>query len=282
MSRLAVRRRILAIDADHPSGWGRVDTLSVEEPLEIRVGGQPYTVTMRTPGHDVELAQGLLAAEGVITALEDVRTARYCAGSVRDDASGQAVNTYNVLDLQLAAGVEVPRERLRQVVTSSACGVCGSQSIDLLRTRVPWDLGADDVRVGASAVLAMPGALREAQKVFASTGGLHGVGLFDSSGRLLVAREDVGRHNATDKVVGWAMQQGLRPARGTVLFVSGRTSFELAQKAAMAGVPVLAGISAPSSLAVEVAEEVGITLIGFVRGARMNVYTRPERVTLPG
>ena len=271
MSRLTSRHRILAIDADHPAGWGRVDTLSVEEPLEIRVGGEPYTVTMRTPGHDVELAQGLLAAEGVITTLEDVRTARYCAGSVMDDATGQPVNTYNVLDLRLAPGVEVPRERLRQVVTSSACGVCGTQSIDLLRTQVE-----------AATVLAMPGALREAQKVFSSTGGLHGVALFDASGRLLVAREDVGRHNATDKVVGWAMQQGLRPARGTVLFVSGRTSFELAQKAAMAGVPVLAGISAPSSLAVEVAQEVGMTLIGFVRGERMNVYTHPERIILPG
>lgn len=282
MSRLTSRHRILAIDADHPAGWGRVDTLSVEEPLEIRVGGEPYTVTMRTPGHDVELAQGLLAAEGVITTLEDVQTARYCAGSVMDDATGQPVNTYNVLDLRLAPGVEVPRERLRQVVTSSACGVCGTQSIDLLRTQVPWDLHADDVQVEAATVLAMPGALREAQKVFSSTGGLHGVALFDASGRLLVAREDVGRHNATDKVVGWAMQQGLRPARGTVLFVSGRTSFELAQKAAMAGVPVLAGISAPSSLAVEVAQEVGMTLIGFVRGERMNVYTHPERIILPG
>ena len=268
MSRLTSRHRILAIDADHPAGWGRVDTLSVEEPLEIRVGGEPYTVTMRTPGHDVELAQGLLAAEGVITTLEDVRTARYCAGSVMDDATGQPVNTYNVLDLRLAPGVEVPRERLRQVVTSSACGVCGTQSIDLLRTQVPWDLHADDVQVEAATVLA--------------TGGLHGVALFDASGRLLVAREDVGRHNATDKVVGWAMQQGMRPARGTVLFVSGRTSFELAQKAAMAGIPVLAGISAPSSLAVEVAQEVGMTLIGFVRGQRMNVYTHPERIILPG
>lgn len=147
---------------------------------------------------------------------------------------------------------------------------------------MPWDLHADDVQVDAATVLAMPGALREAQKVFSSTGGLHGVALFDASGRLLVAREDVGRHNATDKVVGWAMQQGMRPARGTVLFVSGRTSFELAQKAAMAGIPVLAGISAPSSLAVEVAQEVGMTLIGFVRGQRMNVYTHPERIILPG
>lgn len=282
MSRITARRRITAVDASHPGGVGRIDTVVMEEPLEIRLGGAPYTVTMRTPGHDVELAQGLLNAEGIITRLEDVATARYCAGSVMDDETGNPANTYNVLDIRLAPGVVVPEGRVRRAVTSSACGVCGTESIDLLRTQTHFDIATDGVRVRAEALLAMPDALREAQKVFSSTGGLHGVALFTPEGEMLVAREDVGRHNATDKVIGWAMQHGRYPATESVLFVSGRTSFELAQKAAMAGVPVLAGISAPSSLAVDVADELGITLAGFVRGDRMNIYTHPERIVLEG
>lgn len=282
MSRITARRRITAVDASHPGGVGRIDTVAMEEPLEIRLGGAPYTVTMRTPGHDVELAQGLLNAEGIITRLEDVATARYCAGSVMDDETGNPANTYNVLDIRLAPGVVVPEGRVRRAVTSSACGVCGTESIDLLRTQTHFDIATDGVRVRAEALLAMPDALREAQKVFSSTGGLHGVALFTPEGEMLVAREDVGRHNATDKVIGWAMQHGRYPATESVLFVSGRTSFELAQKAAMAGVPILAGISAPSSLAVDVADELGITLAGFVRGDRMNIYTHPERIVLEG
>lgn len=290
MSRLTRRRRILAIDADHPGGWQRVDTLSVEEPLEIRIGGQPYTVTMRTPGYDVELAHGLLSADGVISCAQDIRAARYCAGATQPyhsdetDAltSGLACdtltsNTYNVLDITLASGGSVASRRTHLTMTS-ACGVCGTQSIAALRTALPWDLTDDTLSVSAETILAMPERLRQAQSVFHTTGGLHGVALFDTDGQLLVAREDVGRHNATDKVVGWAMCHGRRPARGTILCVSGRTSFEIIHKAAMAGIAVVAGISAPSSLAVEMADELGITLIGFVRAPRMNIYTHPQRV----
>lgn len=276
--RLAQRRRIVTIDADHPRGIGRRDTLAVEEPLEIRVGGRPYTVTMRTPGHDVELAHGLLASEGIIHDREDLLTARYCAGSVMDDELGQEVNTYNVLDVGLAPGVHLPEERVRSLVTTSACGVCGTASIDQLRQETRFDLREDDVRIDPATILALPERLRAAQATFETTGGLHASALFDAEGNLLVAREDVGRHNATDKVVGWAMQNGRRPARGCVLMVSGRTSFELAQKAALAGIPVLAGVSAPSSLAVDVAEATGLSLAGFVRGDRMNLYAHAERV----
>lgn len=277
MRRLSQRRRIVVIDAAHPAGIGRRDTLAVEEPLEIRLGGVPYTVTMRTPGHDVELAHGLLASEGIIAGAEDLLTARYCAGSVMDDELGPA-NTYNVLDIGLAPGVRLPTERLRSLVTTSACGVCGTASIDHLRQEQVFDLTQDDVRVDPQVLLSLPTTLRAAQATFATTGGLHASALFDADGELLVAREDVGRHNATDKVIGWAMQNGRRPARGCVLMVSGRTSFELAQKAALAGIPVLAGVSAPSSLAVDVAQATGLTLAGFVREDRMNIYAGAGRV----
>lgn len=280
MSRVTTRHKVVVVNPNSPQGARRVDTLAVEEPLEIRVNGAPYTVTMRTPGHDIELVHGLLAAEGLIDSVDDVYSARYCAGSVMDDETGQPQNTYNVLDLQLRAGLTVPDDRLRRQVTSSACGVCGTQSIELLTQQQHFDLATDDVTVEAATLLGLPDKLREAQRTFASTGGLHGVALFSADGELLVAREDVGRHNATDKVIGWAMQNDRRPARGTVLMVSGRTSFELAQKATLAGIPVLAGISAPSSLAVEVADATGLTLAGFVRGDRMNLYSHPERIKL--
>lgn len=281
MSRVTTRHPMIAVTADNPGGLRRVDTLAVEEPLEIRLGGVPYTVTMRTPGHDIELVHGLLAAEGIIRGTDDVVAARYCAGSVVDDETGTPQNTYNVIDVQLAPGVVVPTDRLRRNVTSSACGVCGSASIEMLRQDATVDLADDPVQLPGAVLLSLPDRLREVQKTFASTGGLHGVALFTADGELLCAREDVGRHNATDKVVGWALQHGHRPARGTVLMVSGRTSFELAQKAVLAGIPVLAGISAPSSLAVDVADATGLTLAGFVRGDRMNIYSHPERITLP-
>lgn len=269
------RVRVLTIDAGDRTM--RPDALAVEEPLEIRVGGEAYTTTMRTPGHDIELAHGLLAAEGIIGRPADVSTMRYCAGSVTDE-DGIAQNTYNVLDVQVAPGVVVPEGRRRASVTTSACGVCGTASIELLRGRPEFDLASDAARVPAGTFLALPNRLREAQKAFDTTGGLHAAGLFTATGEPLVVREDVGRHNAVDKVVGWALLNGRRPASGTILFVSGRTSFELAQKAVLAGIPMLAGVSAPSSLAVEVAEEFGLTLLGFVRDARMNVYAHAERV----
>ena len=286
MGRVTVRRRVVAIarpDAAAPCGTvGRMDTLAVEEPLEIRVAGAPYTTTMRTPGHDVELAHGLLAAEGLIEGAEDVATARYCAGSVTDGAGGTPQNTYNVLDVALAGGRDIPPERRRTLLTTSACGVCGTASIELLAARRPYDLREDALRVPAELVLALPERLREAQRTFATTGGLHAAGLFTAAGELLVVREDVGRHNAVDKVVGWALLNGRRPGRGLVLVVSGRTSYELATKTVMAGIPLLAGVSAPSSLAVEVAEASGLTLAGFVRQDRMNVYAGAERIEVAG
>lgn len=284
MGRVTVRRRVVAITRPEPGApvrqVDRIDTLAVEEPLEIRVGGEAYTTTMRTPGHDVELAHGLLSAEGIIDAAADVVTARYCAGSVREDPAGTPQNTYNLLDVALAEELVVPPQRRRSTLTTSACGVCGTASIELLQARRPVELTEDRVRVGADLILALPDRLRAAQKAFDTTGGLHAAGLFTAAGELLVAREDVGRHNAVDKVVGWALLHGHRPGRGLILMVSGRTSYELAQKAVMAGIPILAGVSAPSSLAVEVAQESGLTLAGFVRGDRMNVYAGAHRLDI--
>jgi FdhD protein len=274
MRKRAVRRKVTRLEV---GGVPRVreDHLAAEEPLEIRLGGRPLAVTMRTPGHDIELAAGFLVSEGVVRQRDDVSTARYCAG-----ATDEGVNTYNVLDVQLAPGVAVPEFGLeRSVYTSSSCGVCGKASIDAVRTRSSYDVAGDPLVVDSGVLAAMPDALRAAQEVFERTGGLHAAGLFDGqTGELLVAREDVGRHNAVDKVVGWALEHEKLPLRGTVLMVSGRASFELTQKASMAGIPVLAAVSAPSSLAVELAEEAGLTVVGFLRGTSMVVYSRAERI----
>ncbi len=254
----------------------REDLLAVEEPLEVRVGGAPLTVTMRTPGADVELAAGLLVSEGVISRTDQFRSAIHCGGP----GTGGTENTFNVLDVTLAAGVAPPApELVRSLYTSSACGVCGKTSIDQVRTASAYDPAADDASVDASMLASLPDRLRAGQEVFERTGGLHAAALFDAAtAKLLVLREDVGRHNAVDKVVGWAVLHDRLPLRGCVLQVSGRASFELAQKAAMAGIPILAAVSAPSSLAVETAAAAGITLVGFLRGRSMNVYTRTDRV----
>jgi FdhD protein len=189
-------------------------------------------------------------------------------------------NTYNVVDVDLAPGVATPDTSLeRNFYTSSSCGVCGKASIDAIRTRTRFDVAGDPVRLPLEVLLALPDRLRAAQQVFDKTGGLHAAGLFTADGELVALREDVGRHNAVDKVVGDAVRAGRLPLAGHVLMVSGRASFELTQKAAMAGIPVLAAVSAPSSLAVELARDVGITLIGFLRGDGCNVYTCPERLT---
>jgi FdhD protein len=199
---------------------------------------------------------------------------RYCAG-----ATDEGLNTYNVLDVSLAAGVAPPDPSVeRAFYTTSSCGLCGKASLDAVRTTARWSVAEDDVVVTAELLAQLPDRLREAQKVFDRTGGLHAAALFDAGGELLVLREDVGRHNAVDKVVGWALQAGRLPLRQTVLLVSGRASFELAQKAWMAGIPVLAAVSAPSSLAVDLAEEAGMTLVGFLRGPTMNVYSRADRI----
>lgn len=231
---------------------------------------------MRTPGHDIELAHGWLHAEGVIGDAEDVLRAQYCAGSVMDDETGTGVNTYNVLDLTLAAGVRPPPAR--GTFTSSACGVCGADSIETLARQGRWHVADDPTQVSGGLLLSLPERLRREQRVFETTGGVHAAGLFDLEGRALVVREDVGRHNAVDKLVGWALLGGRLPLRGTVLQVSGRLSFELVQKAYLAGIPIVSAVSAPSSLAVDTARHLGLTVAGFVRGSSLNLYTHPERV----
>jgi len=273
MGRVTGRRRIVRIDAGRRVT--RPDTLVAEEPLEIRVEGRPLSVTMRTPGDDFDLVAGFLATEGVVGATSDLATMRYCAGAT---VGGE--NPYNVIDVALGAGVAPPDASLeRSFYTTSSCGVCGKASVDAVRTVSRWTVDADPVRVPATTLSALPDSLRAAQKVFETTGGLHAAGLFDSAGTLLCLREDVGRHNAVDKVVGWAVRAGELPLRGRVLLVSGRASFELVQKAVMAGIPLLAAVSAPSTLAVDLAAECGLTLVGFLRGQTMNVYSAPERVT---
>ncbi|GAA2551475.1 formate dehydrogenase accessory sulfurtransferase FdhD [Pseudonocardia hydrocarbonoxydans] len=272
MGRLSVRRPVVRIGPD--GAQHTLDTLAAEEPLELRVGGRPLSVTMRTPGHDVELAHGFLLTEGVLGAAADIATARYCDSF---DADGR--NTYNVLDVALAPGVEPPDTSIeRNFYTTSSCGVCGKASLDAVRLKTRFSPAADPLTVTPSLLSALPDRLRAAQRLFDSTGGLHAAGLFTADGELLVAREDVGRHNAVDKVLGWALLDGRVPAAGTVLMVSGRASFELVQKAVMAGVPMLAAVSAPSSLAVELADDAGVTLVGFLRGETMNVYAGAQRV----
>jgi FdhD protein len=252
--------------------------LVVEEPLEIRVNGTAVTVTMRTPGSDIELAQGFLLTEGVIAGREDVHTIRYCGG--RDGRDARGANTYNVLDVTLAPGVRPPDlDVTRNFYTTSSCGVCGKASLDAVRVISRFSPGDDPATVAAATLKAMPGQLRRAQKVFDSTGGLHAAALFGVDGTMFVVREDIGRHNAVDKVIGWALEHQRLPLSATVLLVSGRASFELTQKAVLAGIPVLAAVSAPSSLAVSLAEESGITLAAFLREDSMNVYTRADRIT---
>jgi FdhD protein len=275
MGRLIARRPVLRLG---PAGdRTRPDSIAVEEPLELRVDGKPLAITMRTPGHDVELAHGFLHTEGVIGSVDDIRDARYCDS--RDD---EGRNTYNVLDVGLAPGVPSPVAGVeRNFYTTSSCGVCGKASLDAVRLKTRYSPAEDDVRVPFDVLVGLPDVLRSRQQVFDRTGGLHAAGLFSSAGELVVVREDVGRHNAVDKVIGWALLGGLIPARGHVLIVSGRTSFELAQKAVMAGIPVLGAVSAPSSLAVDLAAESGLTLAGFIRNGSMNVYTHPNRITVP-
>jgi FdhD protein len=272
MGRVTSRYRVLRI-ADGVA-MTRPDTLAAEEPLEIRVAGRPLTVTMRTPGDDFDLARGFLVSEGALVADSDVAAIRYCAGATADGG-----NTYNVLDVLLADGVPAPDPSLeRNFYTTSSCGLCGKASLDAVRTISRWRVDRDPVRLTPATIATLPDKLRVAQRVFDRTGGLHAAALFDAGGDLLCVREDVGRHNAVDKVIGWALGDGRLPLMGTTLMVSGRASFELVQKAVMAGVPTLAAVSAPSSLAVDLAREMGLTLVGFLRGSSMNVYSGVERI----
>ncbi|HWJ09942.1 MAG TPA: formate dehydrogenase accessory sulfurtransferase FdhD [Nocardioides sp.] len=274
MGRVTARRRVLRIRegvVDH-----RPDTLAVEEPMEIRVGGRALTITMRTPGDDFDLAVGFLVSEGVVRAAGDVVAARYCAGATDD-----GTNTYNVVDVGLDPSLPPPDASLeRNFYTTSSCGLCGKASLDAVRTASTWSVADDPLRLTPAVLAALPDRLRAAQRVFDRTGGLHAAALFSADGELVVVREDVGRHNAVDKVVGHAVRNGMLPLRGSILMVSGRASFELVQKAVMAGIPALAAVSAPSSLAADLAEENGMTLVGFLRGSSMNVYAGADRVLL--
>jgi FdhD protein len=246
------------------------DTVAVEEPLEIRLGATPLTVTMRTPGDDIDLALGWLVAEGAIRHPDDVLSVRERSQSMPEGPPARSV------EIDLAPGVVAPRARA--FLTSSACGVCGADAIATIQARAGESLASDDSVVSPEVLTALPDRLRERQSTFARTGGLHAAGLFTLAGELISVREDVGRHNAVDKVVGAALREGRLPLRSTILQVSGRASFELVAKAVAAGIPVLSAISAPSTLAVDLARETGLTLAGFVRGAAFNVYAGPDRI----
>ncbi|MFD5732012.1 formate dehydrogenase accessory sulfurtransferase FdhD [Streptomyces sioyaensis] len=285
MGRVTERRRVIRIRDGVVST--RPDTLVAEEPMEIRLGGKPLAITMRTPGDDFALAAGFLVSEGVLARADELTHIVYCAGATDGEAgNGDGANTYNVVDVRLADGVPIPDITLeRNVYTTSSCGLCGKASLDAVRTRTRWplDTGPDTpVRIEPATLAALPDRLRAAQRVFERTGGLHAAALFTADGELLDIREDVGRHNAVDKIIGRALQEGRLPLSSGVLMVSGRASFELVQKAVMAGIPVLAAVSAPSSLAVDLAAETGLTLIGFLRGSSMNVYAGAHRLTVDG
>ncbi|WP_433662868.1 formate dehydrogenase accessory sulfurtransferase FdhD [Nocardia sp. CA-128927] len=268
MSRVTARRRMRRIS---PTGEiQRPDTLAVEEPLEIRIGGESLTVTMRTPGNDVDLVHGFLLSEGMIGVAEEIMAARYCAGTDEDGRQ-----TYNVLDLTLRNPVQT---RPRNFLTTGACGLCGKTALDEVRTLSKYPITEAGPVVDTQVLSGMPDTLRSKQILFEATGGLHAAGLFTADGTALAVREDIGRHNAVDKVIGWALRENLVPASDLVLIVSGRASFELVQKAAMAGIAMLGAVSAPSSLAVDLAAETGLTLAAFLRGDTMNVYTHPDRI----
>lgn len=272
--RLTRRTKVTRFTPDGPQTV-REDALAVEEPLEIRVGGTSLSVTMRSPGDDFDLVAGFLVSEGVVWSADQLVSMRFCAGT--DD---NGLQTFNVVDAELSPDtppLDVSLER--HVYTSSSCGICGTASIDAVHKAAHFGHLDDSTSWDHALLGSLPERLREGQKVFDRTGGVHAAGLFDASGALLCLREDVGRHNAVDKVVGWALREGRLPLAGTALQVSGRASFELVQKAHMAGIPVLAAVSAPSSLAVEHAESAGLTLIGFSRDGGFNAYAGTHRIS---
>ncbi|WP_150461851.1 formate dehydrogenase accessory sulfurtransferase FdhD [Nesterenkonia ebinurensis] len=278
MGRLTNRRRVTRLQRTDAGVTSRPrnDVLAAEEPLELRVGGETLTVTMRTPGHDFELAAGLLVSEGLVSTAEQLRSIRYCSGT--DELGRQ---TYNVIDLDLdPALVQAALSARRRTVTSSACGICGTTSIEAVHKALPEQPPEPQLSLSAETLLQLPDTLRANQEIFETTGGVHAAGLFAGQGQLLILREDVGRHNAVDKVVGRALLDGRLPLSGSALQVSGRASFELVQKAALAGIELLSAVGAPSSLAVELAESAGLTLAGFSRGNSLNIYTHRQRVRL--
>ncbi len=270
----AVRATVLTYEAGRVER--RSDLVAAEEPLEMRVSVEQegrrvrhsVAVTMRTPGHDFELAAGFFFSEGIVASRQAIWSIVHC----------QEGEEPNVVDVLLAPGVAFDPQRFsRNVYTTSSCGVCGKTSIDLVRTVCPArPVGRE--RIAREVLTGLPETLRQAQAVFSRTGGLHAAGLFDAAGKLLLRHEDVGRHNAVDKLIGRLLLDGELPASDRVLLVSGRASFELVQKALVAGIPMLAAVGAPSSLAVELAQELGLTLVGFLRGGRFNVYAGEERI----
>jgi len=272
------------------NGAVTTDTLAVEEPLEIRLGFEEsgkqthrsISITMRTPGDDSELAAGFLFTEGIVKNPDQIKQIRHCGLSISRGNStidrAKALNS-NTIRVDLNTGVEVDLERLkRHFYTSSSCGVCGKSSIDALRTGTEKLADTDRPKIYASVINRLPETLRASQDVFDHTGGLHASALFNTEGKLEMLREDVGRHNALDKVIGAKFIAGELPLSDKILLVSGRVSFELVQKALMAGIPILAAVGAPSSLAVELAAEFGMTLVGFVRDGRFNVYSGEQRI----
>ena len=257
----------------------RPDALATEEPMEIRLLAGPtkqtVAVTMRTPGADFELAAGFLYGEGIVTSPDDILKISYCV-----DPEIDAEQQYNIVNVELRSGREFDLRPLeRHFYTTSACGVCGKASLEQLDLR-GCPVISPGPEVSAETIYSLPETLREAQGLFDATGGLHAAALFDGEGELLALREDVGRHNATDKLVGWALLEGRLPLAEHVVLVSGRSSFEIMQKCLTAGVPIVCAISAPSSLAVDVAREFGMTLVGFLRGGRFNVYAGADRIEL--
>lgn len=284
MARMTQRRKIhryLLDGSDAASEYPvrfKEDVLAAEEPLEIRLGPLSFAVTMRTPGDDFDLVAGFLVSEGIIREQSEIVSLRFCAG---EDQQGK--QTFNVVEAQLRPDVPTP-DTGRHVYTSSSCGICGTDSIEAVRKTLNFDISEDQLQLPVDVLADLPRRLRDAQPVFDRTGGIHAAGLFsidNGAAELLCLREDVGRHSAVDKVVGWALREGLLPLRGTVLQVSGRASFELVQKAVLAGIPILAAVSAPSSLAAELVAETGVTLVGFSRGNSLNVYSGRGRLALP-
>lgn len=258
------------------------DLLTVEEPLEIRIGYGPadmreqksISVTMRTPGHDFELALGFLFTENIIQSTAQVYKIQYCteANTIEDNE--------NIVRVELQPDVQIDFSKLqRNFYTTSSCGVCGKESIEAIRVCQPKVVSADDLKLDESVITTLPDTLRASQNVFEHTGGLHACALFTPKGELRLLREDVGRHNAMDKLVGAVLSSKPELFSKSILLLSGRASFELLQKAAMAAIPVVCSVGAPSSLAVDTAEAFGITLIGFLRGDRFNIYTNAERIT---
>ncbi|HEX7085918.1 MAG TPA: formate dehydrogenase accessory sulfurtransferase FdhD [Vicinamibacterales bacterium] len=271
MSGTPVNPAIRQVDVHRRGAAGPVaDRVAVELPLQVRLNGEPFSVIMRTPGADRELALGFLFSEGVVRAREDVE---------RVVASDSDTVDVHLAGERRAVALQALGSR-RQVTMNSSCGLCGRRELESLR--VPLTPLRAGWRVSGNVIAGLPGALLEAQRAFAETGGLHAAGLFDPDGRLQASAEDVGRHNAVDKLLGRMLDAGALPLSQSLLVVSGRSSFEIVQKAWLGGIPLVAAVSAPSSLAVDLAREAGITLLGFVRDGRFNVYAHPERVALTG